>query len=73
MDKQLGIREQTARNIAREEKFPIVYASPDWTFFTLGDDLLVGPEGTDGRGFLAGRTLRTHFEWVGGRFEGFVS
>ena len=27
------------------------------------------------RGFLAGRTIRTHFEWVeeSGRFEGFVS
>lgn len=76
-------REAEARQISEAEGFGIREHNEDWTFFTLDDPLHVGPEGTDGRGFLAGRTLRTHFDWVSepeiesgieyGRFEGFVS
>ena len=69
----LGKREEEARRIARANGAPIVQASADWTFFTLGDGETIGQEGSDGRGFMAGRTIRTHFTWEGGRFEGFVS
>lgn len=78
----LGQREAEARRIARVEGFPIIEASDDWTYFTLGDGQTIGPEGTNGRGLLAGRTIHTHFGWVEepedtghmyGRFEGFVS
>jgi hypothetical protein len=66
-------REQEARRIAGELGNAILEHDPAWTFFTLDDPLPVGPEGTDGHGFLAGRTLHTHFSWEVGRFEGFVS
>lgn len=73
----LGQREEEARRIARVEGFPIVYAEPDWTFFTLGDDQTV-PE-TEGQWpnvkVIGEKVIRTHFEWVheSQRFEGFVS
>lgn len=66
-------RRAEAERIASAEGFAISEHDEDWTFFTLDDPLAVGPTGTDGRGFLAGRTLRTHFTWEAGRFEGFVS
>lgn len=65
----LGQREAEARRIARAEGFPIIDASADWTFFTLDDPQTI----TDSHHILSGRTIRTHFEWVEGRFEGFVS
>jgi hypothetical protein len=64
----LGQREQEARRIARANGAPIIYADPDWTFFTLDNPMRVGATYPGGPG-----TIRTHFEWVEGRFEGFVS
>lgn len=68
-------RKVEAERIAQAEGFAVTDHEADWTYFTLDDGQLIGENGTDGRGFLAGRTIRTHFEWVeeSGRFEGFVS
>lgn len=60
----LGRREQEARRIAREQGFPIIDASPDWTFFGLADDEV--DEKNDA-------IWRTYFTWNEFRFEGFVS
>ncbi len=64
----LGQREQEARRIARAEGFAIVEASEDWTFFSLDDGQVVQYDFDK-----APHTIRTHFKWVEGRFEGFVS
>ncbi len=64
----LGQREQEARRIARAEGFAIVGASADWMFFSLDDGQVVQYEWDN-----EPHTIRTHFEWVESRFEGFVS
>ncbi len=64
----LGQREQEARRIARAEGFAIVGASDDWMFFSLDDGQVVQYEWDK-----EPHTIRTHFEWNGFRFEGFIS
>lgn len=61
-------REAEAVRIAKAEGFAIIEHDADWTFFTLDDGQVVTY-----RHETQPRTIRTHFEFVANRFEGFVS
>ena len=61
-------RQTEAEAIATAEGYAIREHSDDWSFFTLDD----GQEVVHHR-VMGTKTIRTHFELVHDRFEGFVS
>lgn len=71
----IDTRKAEAERIAASEQYPIRSHDENWTFFTLDDGQTVND--TEGQWpnvkVVGTKTIRTHFEWVAGRFEGFVS